>query len=196
MVWLARQAWRWHPGLGALTAAVLLVPPMMATGSALPPADTEHNRTMLEYLQRHRRPGDLVYVFPLQRIGTTYYGPEYGLHPDDWTSAVCAPGDARASLRDVDRFRGTPRLWVLSAAARPFRVNHELVARYLAAIGERRDHVSRPSRVMGRVDLELWDLSASRLHSRASAETFAVPPFNGPAARCRDWSQPHSRPGL
>jgi len=48
---------------------------------APPPYDIEHTPALLTYLQRHRQPGDVVYVFPLSRIGVLFYGPRLGLQP-------------------------------------------------------------------------------------------------------------------
>ena len=124
----------------------------------------------------------------------TFYGPQYGFERGDWMSAACAPGDARTSLRDLDRFRGVPRLWLLSSGARPFLPNREAMSRYLAAIGQRRDQLTLPSRVMGRIDLELWDLSVPDDDPSARADTFAVTPWTGPPPRCREWAQPDREP--
>jgi hypothetical protein len=69
-----------------------------------------------------RQAGDLVYVFPLSRIGVLFYGPRYGLERKGWTTGICDRNDTRAYIRDVDRYRGASRVWVLSLGARPFRV--------------------------------------------------------------------------
>ena len=76
--WARRQASRLHPMVGGGLMIAFLVPPLAALVEAPPPYDIEHNRIVLEYLQRHRQPGDVVYVFPLSRMGTAFYGPRSG----------------------------------------------------------------------------------------------------------------------
>ena len=115
--WIRRAAERYHPLLGGGLMIGLMVPPVVALAEVPPPYDMEYQRVMLGYLQQHRRPGDVVYVMPLARIGVLYYGPRYGLVAGDWVTGVCDREDTRAYLRDVDRYRGTVRLWLLSSSA-------------------------------------------------------------------------------
>jgi len=53
-----------HPIVGAIFLVALLVPPVMALAEAPPPYEIEHHKDLLGYLQKNRRPGDVVYVFP------------------------------------------------------------------------------------------------------------------------------------
>lgn len=170
---------------------LLVGPPIAALAGAPPPYDIEHHRTMLGDLERHRQPGDAIYVFPLTGIGVLPYGPRFGLGPGDWVSGVCDRNDTRAYLRDVDRFRGAPRLWVLSSAPRPFRVARPAVRRYLSPIGVRRDSLVRRSLQFESVSLERYDLSDSVRLRAAAAETFPVPPMPAdPRPGCRPWARP------
>ncbi|HXP69918.1 MAG TPA: hypothetical protein VOA88_11585, partial [Candidatus Dormibacteraeota bacterium] len=184
-----------HAVFGAVLAAALMiafvVPPGMAIEQMPPPYDIEHWRAVLSYLQNHRQPGDEVYVFPLQRIGMSFYGPSYGIEPQDWTTGVCSRDDSRAYIRDVDRYRGVRRLWVLSASSRPFRVVREAVRKYLNTIGVRKESVEFPSLTMTSVSLELYDLSDAGRMAAVSAESFPVAPMpNDPRPGCRDWLKP------
>jgi hypothetical protein len=130
-------------------------------------------------------------VLPLQRIGMSFYGPSYGLQPQDWTTGVCSRDDSRAYIRDVDRYRGVRRLWVLSGSSRPFRFVRASVQQYLNTIGVRQDSVEFPSLTMTAVSLELYDLSDTARLQMASAESFPVPPMpNDPRPGCRDWLKP------
>ncbi len=188
---IRRGIGRLQPAAGAPAMLLLLAPPVAALAGAPPPYDIEHHRTMLGYLARHRQPGDVVCVFPVIRIGVLHYGPRFGLGPGDWVTAVCDRNDTRAYLRDVDRFRGLPRVWVLSSAPRPFRVARPAVRRYLSAIGIRRDSLVRRSLQFESVSLELYDLSDPVRLRAATAETFPVPPMpTDPRPGCRPWARP------
>ena len=152
---------------------------------------------LLSYLQQHRQPGDVVYVFPLSRIGALYYGPRYGLQPHEWITGICDRNDARAYIRDVDRFRGVSRLWILTSGGRPFRVARASVREYLGTIGVKRDSLSLPSLTWGTAVIELYDLSDAARLSAANPETFPVPPMpTDPRPGCRPWSQPDSVAGV
>jgi hypothetical protein len=182
-------------GVGAALGAVLmlafLASPVMAMWEMPPPYDIEHWRALLSYLQSHRQTGDEVYVFPIQRIGMSFYGPSYGLQPQDWSTGVCEQNDTRAYIQDVDRYRGVPRLWVVSGSTRPFRVARVSVLKYLKTIGVRKDSLELPSLTMTSVSVELYDLSDTARLQAASAESFPVPPMpNDPRPGCRDWLKP------
>lgn len=186
-----RTAARYHPALGAGLMLALLVPPVEALARNTPPYDIEHHHVILGHLREHRRPGDAIHVFPLPRIGLLYYGPRYGLEPGDWRTALCSRTDTRAFLRDVDRYRGAPRVWLVSSRARPYRVAAPAVQAYLATIGVRRDSLTLPSIQFDRVSLELYDLSDPARLAAATAETFPVDPMpTDPPPGCRPWAQP------
>lgn len=181
---------RVHPALGGTAMAALLVAPVVAIASPPPPYEIEHHRTVFAYLQKHRRPGDVIYVFPLSRIGTLFYGPRYGLQPTDWTTAACDRNETRPYVHDVDRYRGTPRLWVLTSGVAPFRTARAAVRGYLAAIGVKRDSLSLPS-IEGGVTLELFDLSDPVRLRSATADAFPVTPMpTNPRPGCRPWARP------
>jgi predicted branched-subunit amino acid permease len=188
--WLQRELRRVHPALGAAAIAGLFVTPVIAIADPLPPYEIENHRAVLQYLQQHRQPGDVVHVFPLSRIGVLYYGPRYGLNRSDWTTAVCDRNDTRTFVRDVDRYRGTPRLWVLVSASRPYRSARTAVQSYLTTIGVKRDSVVFRS-IDGTGSLTLFDLSdPSRLRS-TNADAFPVPPMpTDPRPGCRPWVKP------
>jgi hypothetical protein len=193
--WIRGRASALHSAAGAALGAALmlafLASPVMAMWEMPPPYDIEHWRALLSYLQSHRQTGDEVYVLPLQRIGMSFYGPSYGLQPQDWTTGVCSRDDTRAYIRDVDRYRGVRRLWVLSASSRPFRVVREAVRKYLNTIGVRKESVELPSLTMTAVSVELYDLSDAARLQTVSAESFFVPPMPiDPRPGCRDWLKP------
>jgi Dolichyl-phosphate-mannose-protein mannosyltransferase len=193
--WIRGRASALHSVTGATLGAALmlafLASPVMAMWEMPPPYDIEHWRALLSYLQSHRQTGDEVYVLPIQRIGMSFYGPSYGLQPQDWTTGVCEQNDTRAYIQDVDRYRGVRRLWVVSAATRPFRVARASVLKYLNTIGVKKDSVEFPSLTMTSVSAELYDLSDPARLQAARAESFSVPPMpSDPRPGCRDWLKP------
>ncbi len=189
--WMRRVVSRLHPALGGGMAIALLAPPVAALVEAPPPYDIEHHRTVLRYLQGHRQPGDVVYAFPLSRIGAMFYGPRFGLKPDEWITGVCDRNETRSYIRDVDRYRGVSRLWVLSGEARPFRAARAAVRSYLAAIGVKRDSLELPSLTWGSAGIELYDLSDTTRLRTVSAEAFPVLPApTDPRPGCRPWARP------
>ena len=146
---------------------------------------------MLTFLEARRQPGDIVYVFPLTRIGLLYYGPRYGLDPYEWTTGVCDSDDTRAYILDVDRFRGSPRVWTITATVRPFRVAQAALQRYLGTIGHKRESAYFASLTMGTVAVELSDLSDPERLRAAAAQSFPVPPMpTDPRPGCRPWVRP------
>jgi hypothetical protein len=62
--WIRAWANSLHPIVGVIFLVALLVPPVIALAEALPPYEIEHHKNLLDYLQKNRRPGDVVYVFP------------------------------------------------------------------------------------------------------------------------------------
>ena len=189
--WIARAATRLHPAAGASVWIALLLPPLSAVLQTPPPYVVEHTQAVLSYLQQHRQTGDAIHVFPLQRIGLLFYGPRYQLSPADWTTASCDANDTRTYLRDLERYRGTRRLWVYSAAARPFRTASAAVQDYLGTIGTRRDSLELPSLIFGSSRLELYDLSDPARLAATSADAFGVQPMpTDPRPGCRPWTSP------
>jgi hypothetical protein len=186
--WIRTRVDSLHPIVGAIFLVALLVPPVIALAEAPPPYEIEHHKDFLSYLQKNRRPGDIVYVFPLPSIGVRFYGPRFGLQRSDWIASVCDRNETRAYIKDVDRFRGAPRLWILTGGSRPFRFARAAVLQYLGAIGKRTDLLSLPSSTYGSVTLELYNLSDPTRLSQVDAETFPAPPMaTDPRPGCREW---------
>ena len=188
---IRRQVGRAQPALGVLAAAALLFAPVSAMATALPPYEIEHHRAVWAYLQTHRQPGDAIHVFPLSRVGALQYARRYGFTASDWTTTVCDRGDTRPYLRDIDRYRSRPRVWVLSSGTRAYERARDAVRQYLNAIAVKRDSLQLRSLTYGDVTLELYDLSDATRLTAANAETFPAAPIVG-AVRpgCRPWILP------
>ena len=189
--WARQQVSRVHDALGWGLMASLLAVPVATVVATPPPYELEHTRSVLTFLEARRQPGDIVYVFPLTRIGLLYYGPRYGLEPYEWTTGVCDSDDTRAYILDVDRFRGSPRVWTITATVRPFRVAQAALQRYLGTIGHKRESAYFASLTMGTVAVELYDLSDPERLRAAAAQSFPVPPMpTDPRPGCRPWVRP------
>ncbi|HET9803326.1 MAG TPA: hypothetical protein VFP96_08825 [Candidatus Acidoferrum sp.] len=182
------KASRLHPAVGAATVLAVLVVPVLAIAEAPPPYEIEHTWELLGYLQQHRQPGDAIYATQLEEVGMRFYGPRFGLQPNEWITGACDRDDARTFLRDMDRFRGTRRLWVLAGSGRPLAAVRGAVLKYLGAIGVRSDAKAFPSMLYGSMTIELYDLSDPNRLAAANAETFPVPSMpRDPKIGCRDW---------
>jgi hypothetical protein len=189
--WVHRQVGRVRPSLGVGVMAALLVSPVQAMATALPPYEIEHHRDMWAYLKQHRQPGDAIHLFPLSRVGSMYYAPQYGFSPSDWVTAQCDRSNTRTYLRDIDRYRGRRRVWLLSSGTRAFSAPRVAVRRYLNTIGVKRDSLVLPSLTYNDVTLELFDLSDTSRLSAANAESFPVSNITGsPRPGCRPFIRP------
>ena len=185
--WIAEQSR--HKVAAVAIASATLIPPVMALIDAGMPARVDHYRPIYAYLQANRRPGDAVYVMFLANSSAIFYGPRFGLQRTDYQPGSCSPDNTRVYLRDLDRFRGRPRVWILSRSGPAYRVPREAMARYLGTIGVKREALVVESSVGHPLELELFDLSDPVRLRAASAETFPVKPMpDYPRPGCRDWS--------
>jgi len=188
--WIRDRLASVHPVLGASAMTALLVPAALGLVRDHPPYEIEHHRTVLAYLQKNRKPGDRVHVFPLSRMGVLFYGARYDLKLSDWTTAACDRNETRPYLRDVDQYRGANRVWLLTSGSRPYRSARAAVRDYLGKIGTKRDSLVLES-LTGTVSLEMYDLSDSTRLQAADAESFPVQPMpKDPRPGCRPWIRP------
>lgn len=139
----------------------------------------EDTRPVLAKLASLRRAGDGIYVYYAAERAFRFYGPRVGLSGSEATFGGCHRGDLRTYLRELDRFRGRPRVWVVRT--------HEIGALgegpaldgYLARLGTRTERI----RAEG-ATADLWDLSNAGALPADAAETYPLPAFNpGAVAR-------------
>ena len=185
---IRRRASRLHPAVGGLLLAGLLVAPVWSAVGTPPPYRIEDYKTVLAYLQAHRQPGDLVYVFPNTYGAIEHYGTQYGLQPADYQVGGCWPDDLRAFLREADRYRGSPRVWFFASSVPNFHPARQTLANYLAAIGVRRESVAVESeKPLYPVSAELFDLSDPARLASATAANFPLVPAGANRPLCGDW---------
>ena len=186
---LRRMASLRSEALGAAVLALCLFPPVEAVVKSPPPYVMENYRPVFAYLREHRQPGDSVWVLWSFHSAAIFYGPRYGLERNDWRRGACDRNDARPFLRDLDRYRGVKRVWILANGLMPLRVARQSVRSYLSTIGTRQDSLFVPSLVFAPMSVELYDLSDTLRLRAATAETFHVDPMpTTPKPGCRDWS--------
>jgi len=188
--WIIERAYVVQPALGAALAVALLTPPVVAILRRPPPYATEPFKPVFAYVQAHRQPGDRVYVYSNAFEAITRYGAQYGMPPDSYIAGSCDEQSVLPFLADIDRLRGTRRLWVVGSSVPDFRPARRAIGKYLRAIGVERDSMSVPSIApLDPVSAELFDLSDTM---RLRLATAASIPFTPDTlhALCFDWVYP------
>ena len=153
----------------------------------------EDHKTALAFLRERRQTGDAVLVFAYELLAVERYGARYGLASDDYQLGACSPSDGRVFLRDVDRYRGRRRVWLLDGGVPGYSAPRKSLERYLATIGVRKESISIPSeKPLGPVGAHLFDLSDPARLATASAEMFALEPRAPlvPLPRCDERVRP------
>ena len=171
---------RWLPArLRALPAvligAIALVPTAIVTIAARPPYRSQDVRPLLQAVAAQAAPGDAIYVYYGARLAMRFYGPPAGL--TRWTEGACHRGETRAYYRELDQFRGRPRVWFIWTHALPRYREPDAIRSYLETIGRRVTSIDDdPEDLEGGAQAVLYDLSDAARLSRAAAETHDVPP--------------------
>jgi hypothetical protein len=147
----------------ALAAVVLLDPPVYRDEDARP---------VLARVAKQWRPGDALYVLYAGTRAVRYYGPLVGLRSEGVTLGACHREDPRAYWRDLDAYRGQPRVWVFRTHSIGALAEEEILDGYLGRLGTRQERIAAEG-----ADASLWDLSASTLPADA-AETLPLPSFS------------------
>jgi hypothetical protein len=160
-----------------VTQVALLVPLVGPVLLAPPVWRPEELRPLVQELARHREPGDPVYVYHGAGTALQYYAEQMNHPLDDVVIGVDYRGDPRGYLRELDRYRGVARLWVVfSHDTDPDR---RLILSYLAVIGAAGDSTVVPAHLPLRrshgASLYRFDLSDGARLTAATAESFPVP---------------------
>jgi hypothetical protein len=169
--------------------AALLLPPLYTIATKRPPYVIESYKPIFAFFRAHRQPNDSVYVFSTTSEAVDFYGPRYGLSPGAYYVGTCERKNTRPFIVDLDRFRGAPRLWVLTSGPAPYTWARRTMGRYLGTIGVRTDSMVLTGFEFSPVSAELYDLSNTTRLASAQAATFpvdAIPDTVHPG--CRDLS--------
>jgi hypothetical protein len=179
----------WPPRLRAagIVCVLLFTAFPLATMVRNPPVyRMEETPRMFAYVQARRQAEDAVYVYYGAEQALRFYGHRYGLAEGGYVLGGCYFANPRPLLRELDRFRGQKRLWVLFAHALPRVPDRTAILDYLEQIGDRRQGVVFPA-TRGNADATvyayLYDLSDPRQLASASAESYPLPPVKSPDQR-------------
>ena len=130
---------------------------------------SEDTRPVLTELSGRRNVRDEIYVFYPGVRAFRFYAPRVGVSSVGAVFGTCHRGDPRAYLRELDRFRGAPRLWVFRTHVSERLGEAALIDGYLGRLGRRLETIEGED-----TEAALWDLS----HGDAPAdlaETFPLP---------------------
>ena len=152
--------------LPALALAVIVV-------RDLPPYRAEEMRPVLANLARRRLPGDQIYVYYAAEPAYRFYGPRVALSRDDTSFGRCHRGEPRRYLRELDAFRGQPRVWVVRTHVYRQLFEAEIVDEYLSRMGNRKEALLEEG-----AEAVLWDLSNAGALPADAAETHPLPAWD------------------
>jgi 4-amino-4-deoxy-L-arabinose transferase-like glycosyltransferase len=174
-----------HTGVIVLPLALLLVAHSVWNGPRV--GDSRRSGAgVIQHIADNWEEGDRVYVHYAAGQVFLYYAPRQGLDANDYVIGSCSHGAGRVYLKELDRFRGRPRVWVVMAGMES---EPDLLARYLDAIGTRRESVG----ITDRQDPGYWsgtfayryDLTETARAAAVTRERFELPPDLGSAERHR-----------
>ena len=164
--------------------AVLGGAPIYAAATALPPSWLQHLRPVLQHVNERRVPGDKIFVFYGAGPAFGYYAPRLGIPAAGVLSGRCRLADPRGYLRELDRLRGSSRVWLVATHVQ--RMGElELITGYLDRIGHRLDAVVVPGTRSDPIEDAygyLYDLSDRNRLASTSAQAYGpvLAPVTGP----------------
>lgn len=175
----AQSAWSWFGTrarpVGVAILLIFVAIPIEAAVRTRPPYSIQPLRTVLERMNPLRQPGDTVYVDYAAAQAFLYYAPRFGFKTGDYVIGDCAVTDRRDYLRQVDRFRGRRRLWIV--ATHLSAVERSVTVGYLERIGRRLASVFVPpagAHLRFAAYARLYDLSDPRRLASADAATHQI----------------------
>lgn len=167
-----------------LASVVLLGLFAMSAGAVIalspPPYRAEETRPVLEQLRARVRPGDVIYAYHAAGPALRFYAPDL-----EWVQGADHRHDPREYLREVDRFRGRPRVWLFYTHGYP--CEPEAIRSYLSAIGSESEGILDPYGLRGQraAAAYLYDLSDPRKLARTDAATHPIEVSSGISFRTR-----------
>jgi hypothetical protein len=150
-------------------AALIVVPLLAAFAGNLPVYEREEMRPLLTRLAARLEPDDSIYVYYGAARGFRFYAPRAGLDASRASVGGCHRGDTRAYLRELDAFRGRPRVWVVVAHPTTSLREAPAIRGYLSSIGSRREEIAETG-----ASAELFDLADPPRLAAASADSFPI----------------------
>lgn len=140
--------------LGGLFLALLFAYPVMTAGALLvEPNWREEIRPVIQYVEEHRQPGDLIYVYQRGEYQFKYYAQRYGYSPEDYIIGVddldsedgygLSEQEAQRYRADLDQLQGS-RVWIIFSHIAQVADETGLVEARLNQLGDRIDGFYRP----------------------------------------------------
>jgi len=174
VLWRHTRSSSWViPGL--LVAVLLLYPMSSSLRHLAQPHTREEIKPVLEYVQQHRKAGDVIYLYRWSVPAFTYYADRYGLDLDECIKGTAATHDWRVCVKDLPRLRGLPRVWVIFSHALTCKWadrgadDEEVVTFWLDNAGMRLDSFSAPGS-----SAYLYDLSPAPENGTAAGSPFQL----------------------
>ena len=149
----------------AVAAIDMCVLPLRIAHTPFRNAET---RPLIAYLGSHWRTEDAIYVHKMAWRAYEFYGPAVGLEPDQAVRTALSTKfgpDPLTVLKDLDEFRGRPRLWILFGGGEP--VEQTCAKAYLDSIGMELDQQSTHG-----ANLYLYDLRGRGRTTPTGADDF------------------------
>lgn len=143
----ATRGGRFGRVLAVVMAVALLVQPSTTAARALAsPRTHEELKPVLAYVRDHRQPDDAIYVYYGAQVPMRYYGPRFGLGPDQYTLGRNSRRDPGKYREQLDALRGRPRVWIILSHTTERRGVDEkrYFVEYLDGIGRRIDQIEAP----------------------------------------------------
>jgi len=176
--WVRGWTARYSGALMAVLIFCLMTPTIYGISETPPVYQIENIKPVLSYLESRRRPGDTLYVYYGAGPAVNFYGANYGLQPDDYVLGGCHRGYSRLYLKELDRFRGRRRVWIIITHAIPAYRERDDILRYLDVIGSRQHGLTIESQKIGEpglpAEIFLYDLSDGRALKNAAADNFKL----------------------
>lgn len=135
------------PAIGGLIIGLLLFHPIVSAINhtiTLKPYTTMPNediKTVLHYLNDHKRKGDVVYIYYASQFAFRYYDKRYGAPGSEYITGIMSRDNWRGYIEDLNKLGGKGRVWlVFSHVHQSSGVDEEkLFIYHLDSIGTRLD---------------------------------------------------------
>lgn len=129
LVYVSRIFRNWGPTIAGALFAVIIVPQTLSSLKSPTPWVTEDITPVLARVAARKQPGDKLYVFWGAESAVRFYGPRYGITPDQWSISAWPRDEKKldAVWKDLEQFRGTGRLWLIFAHAYPNNVRDRIL---------------------------------------------------------------------
>ena len=73
----------------------------------------EDTRSVMNYIEEHKKPGDLLYLYHYSIYPFRYYSERYGFNDDDYIEGIYSIHDWDKYSEDLEKLRGNKRVWLM-----------------------------------------------------------------------------------